>query len=178
MSRRSRHAEPRRPSRRSPNPPDQPPRSPDFAHHSLKCRVCRHPRCRDIEEAFLRWRSPEKIARDFDIPDHSYIYRHVHATGLFARRRRTVTAALERILERSDDEKSSDFDVIRAAGAYAHLDDEGRWQKPNPQNIVILIGDPADLANLPALSNLSIEEISELQEQAARIQSPTRKSRK
>jgi hypothetical protein len=178
MSRRSRHAEPRRPSRRSPNPPDQPPRSPDFAHHSLKCRVCRHPRCRDIEEAFLRWRSPEKLARDYDIPDHSYIYRHVHATGLFARRRHSLTAALERILERSDEERSSDLDVIRAAGAYAHLDDQGRWQEPNPQQIVILVGDPADLANLPDLSILSDTQLEELRQQAARTQSPTRESRK
>jgi hypothetical protein len=178
MAKRRRPAKIQPRSPRSPNPPGQPPRSPDFAHHSLKCRVCRHPRCRDIEEAFLRWRSPEKIARDYDIPDHSYIYRHVHATGLFARRRHSLTAALERILERSDEERSSDLDVIRAAGAYAHLDDQGRWQEPNPRQIVILVGDPADLANLPDLSILSDTQLEELRQQAARTQSPTRESRK
>jgi hypothetical protein len=88
MTKRSRPSETQQQTQPSPDPAPAPRRPPDFAHHSLKCRVCRHPRCRDIEEAFLRWRSPEKLARDYDIPDHSYIYRHVHATGLFDRRRR------------------------------------------------------------------------------------------
>ena len=177
MTKRRRPAKTQRQNQVSPSPPGSPHPPPDLAHHRLKCRVCSHPNRRDIEEAFLRWRSPEKIARDYDIADHSYIYRHVHATGLFARRRRTVTAALERIMERSDKE-TSDLDVIRAAGAYAHLDDQGRWLEPSAQNINIFVGDPADLAKLPALSNLSIAQISELQQQTAKIQSPTRESRK
>jgi hypothetical protein len=175
MIKRSRPAKAQRRSQRSPNPPGTPHRSPDFAHHSLKCRVCSHPKRREIEEDFLRWRSPEKIARDYHIPDHSSIYRHVHATGLSDRRRLSLRASLERILERSDKEKSSDFDVIRAASAYAHLDDQGRWQEPSPQNIVVFVGDPADL---PDLHEIPVTQPSKLQQQVARIQSPTRESRK
>jgi hypothetical protein len=163
---------------KQPQIPRTPYQSPDFAHHKLKCRVCSHPKRHEIEQDYLRWRSPEKLARDYGIPDHSSIYRHLHATGLSARRRLSVRAALERILERSDQTKSSDFDVVRAVSAYAHLDDQGRWQQPNPQNTIIFVGDPTDLSNLPDLSNLTKMQISNLQRQANRIQSPTRENRK
>jgi hypothetical protein len=178
MTKRSRPAESKRQNHRPTNSSDAPHPLPDLAHHRLKCRVCSHPNRREIEQDFLRWRSPEKIAQDYDIADHSYIYRHVHATGLFARRRLSVRAALERILERADEPEPSDFDVVRAGGAYARLDDLGRWQEPNPQNVVIFLGDPADLSKLPDLSNLPNSQISKLHQQVARIQSPTRKIKK
>jgi hypothetical protein len=174
MTKRSHPAEAQRQNQRSPNSSDAPHPPPDLAHHQLKCRVCSHPNRREIEQDFLRWRSPEKIARDYDIADHSNIYRHVHATGLFARRRLSVRAGLERILERSDEAESSDYDVIRAVTAYAHIDDQGRWREPTAQTINIFVGDPADLANLPDLSSLPNWQISKLQKQIARIQSPTR----
>jgi hypothetical protein len=157
---------------KQPQIPRSPHQSPDFAHHKLKCRVCSHPKRHDIEQDFLRWRSPEKLARDYGIPDHSSIYRHVHATGLSARRRLSVRAALERILERSDETKSSDFDVVRAASAYAHLDDQGRWREPTPQNIIIFAGDPPELSDLPTM------QVQKRRPQTTGIQSPTRESRK
>jgi len=59
--------------------------SPDLAHHRLQCRVCRHPECRQIEEEFLRWRSPEKLVADYGIADHSSLYPHAYASGLYVR---------------------------------------------------------------------------------------------
>jgi hypothetical protein len=89
--------------------------------------VCAHPQRDAIEFDFLRWRSPEKLALDYDIADHSSIYRHVHATGLYAHRQKSMHAALESILERSDKIHSSDLDVVRAASIYSHMDENGQW---------------------------------------------------
>jgi len=88
--------------------------------HTRRCRVCAHPDRAAIEQDFLRWRSPEKLARDYGIADHSSIYRHVHATGLYARRQQTIRAALESILERADGCESPDLEVVRAAGCADH----------------------------------------------------------
>ena len=113
-----------------------PTKSPDLAHHRLKCRVCRHAERLQIDQDFLRWRSPEKLAADYGIADHSSIYRHVHATGLYTRRQLSVRAALERIMERADEYGVPCFDVVRAVAAYSHMDDLGRWIQANPQVII------------------------------------------
>jgi hypothetical protein len=110
-----------------------------LARHRRRCKVCASTNREAIEQDFLRWRSPEKLARDYDIADHSSIYRHVHATGLYTRRRQSIRAALETILERSDQAHPSDFDVVRAASAYAHMDGSGQWVDPPTQFIFKLI---------------------------------------
>ena len=107
--------------------------------HRRRCVVCAHPKRDDIERDFLRWRSPEKLACDYDIADHSSIYRHVHATGLYARRQQTIVAALESVMERSDKRHSSDLDVVRAAAAYAHMDESGQWTDPPIQFLLKVI---------------------------------------
>jgi hypothetical protein len=131
------HPAPHPPSNsHAPTNPSASTNSPDLAHHRLKCRVCRHPERHEIEQDFLRWRSPEKLAADYGISDHSSIYRHVHATGLYVRRQLSVRAALERIMERADEYDLPPLDVIRAVAAYSHQDDLGRWIQPNPQVII------------------------------------------
>jgi hypothetical protein len=107
--------------------------------HRRRCKVCAHPKRDAIEQDFLRWRSPEKLAHDYDIADHSSIYRHVHSTGLYARRCQSIRAALETILERSDKDYSSDLDVVRAASAYARMDDSGQWVDPPIQFVFELV---------------------------------------
>jgi hypothetical protein len=84
---------PKRPKRvRTPDQPDYPqqpapgrPSGPrvraKMGPHTRRCNVCRHPHRKEIEQEFLRWRSPDHIAQDYKIPDHSSIYRHVHATA-------------------------------------------------------------------------------------------------
>lgn len=70
-------------------------------YHRIKCNVCADPDRAAIDQAFLFWESPEKIARTYGIPDRSSIYRHARATGLFSRRRKSLSSALESILERA-----------------------------------------------------------------------------
>ncbi|MFZ0410936.1 MAG: hypothetical protein WAL51_05440 [Candidatus Acidiferrales bacterium] len=90
------------------------------SRHSRKCTVCRHPDRGAIESLFLLWRSPVKLAVAFGIADHSHIYRHAHATGLFARRqitKRPAKPAMDQmILATATPER-----VIRAVRLYAQL---------------------------------------------------------
>ena len=98
--------------------------------HTRKCNVCRHPDRDAIEQDFLRWRSPDRIAKDYGIADHSSVYRHVHATGLFARRRATIRLALEPLIERAETVKVTANAIVSAVRVYAHLNDAGEWIEP------------------------------------------------
>ena len=96
-----------------------------LSRHERKCSVCEHEDRAAIEEEFLRWYSPEYIARDHDLPRVSAIYRHAHAFGLFDRRRRTLRFALEPIIEQADSVQADASTVIRAIRTYARLDSRG-----------------------------------------------------
>jgi hypothetical protein len=101
-----------------------------LGRHERKCTVCDHPDRDLIEQEFLRWYSPQDIARDHDLPYASAIYRHAHATGLFERRRRTVRLALEPLIEQATGVNATAGSVIRATRTYAHLDGAGQWIRP------------------------------------------------
>ena len=109
---------------------------PDFERHSRCCSICSHPDRDAIEADFVRWRSPIQIAEDYEIPDRRNIYRHAHATGLFALRSRQVARVMEQYLELVDHDSSEsaslvDFDTVtRAIRVYSHLDENGRWFEP------------------------------------------------
>lgn len=112
-------------------------RSPSLERHRRKCTVCKHAERDAIEEAFLHWVSPEFITEQFDLPDWSTLYRHAHATGLFAQRRRNVRFALENVIERADDvEVITAAGLVRAVRAYACLTDSGEWVEPASHVIV------------------------------------------
>jgi hypothetical protein len=107
------------------------PRVPDLERHSRKCLICSHPDRDAIEGEFIRWRSPHKIARDYNVTDRASIYRHAHATNLFEERRRQIARVLESFLETIDDNPPADFDpVTRAVRVYAHLNANGAWFEP------------------------------------------------
>jgi hypothetical protein len=117
---------------------------PDFARHSRRCCVCSHPDRDSIEGDFIRWRSPELIAKEFKIADRASIYRHAHSTGLFAWRRRELGRVLEGVLDFVDhiDIESADV-IVRAVRAYAHLDQNGNWFEPVRTNFVLTKSVPA-----------------------------------
>jgi len=104
---------------------------PDSERHSRLCSICSHPDRDAIEGDFVRWRKPREIIDDYRLSSRSAFYRHVHATGLFQRRRFELARVLETRLEEADDCPLEQFDIItRAARVYAHLDDNGRWFEP------------------------------------------------
>jgi hypothetical protein len=106
-----------------------------LGRHTRKCGICNHPDRDAIEQEFLRWYSPEDIARDYDIPDHSSVYRHAHATGLFDRRGTTIRVALEPLIEQATGVEVTADAVIRAVRTYAHLNNAGQWVNP-PTHVV------------------------------------------
>lgn len=108
----------------------RPKRRSALARHRRKCSVCRH-RDRDaIERDFLAWQSPDQIAANHGIADHSSIYRHAHATGLFHRRARTIRLALCPIVEQAMTVEVTASSVIRAIELLAQLDADGRLIPP------------------------------------------------
>ncbi len=58
--------------------------------------IVRHPSREEIELEFINWRSPASIVKQYELTNRASIYRHAHALGLFAKRRRNVRAALRR----------------------------------------------------------------------------------
>jgi hypothetical protein len=122
---------------------------PDFARHAGRCSVCAHPDRDAIDADFIRWRSPEMIAREYKLSHRSVIYRHAHSTGLFAWRRRELARVLEGILESAEHMPLDASDVvIRAARVYAHLDEHGNWFEP--ARINFLLTGPASSFHAPA----------------------------
>jgi hypothetical protein len=117
---------------------------PDFSRHSRRCCICLHPDRDAIEGDFIRWRSPELIARDYKIANRTSIYRHAHCTGLFAWRRRELGRVLEGILENAEHVPLEASDaIVRAARVYAHLDDNGNWFEPPRTNLILTGPAPA-----------------------------------
>jgi hypothetical protein len=55
------------------------------------------------------------------------LYRHAHAVGLFGKRQRNIRAALERIIERSEDVEVTASSIVSAIQAYAKINANGQW---------------------------------------------------
>ena len=98
--------------------------------HSRKCAVCNHDDRESIEEAYLNWTSPERIASQFDLSSYASVYRHVEAVGLAASRRRRKHAALDLIIERAGHARVTGGDVIRAIITSARIGDDGEYIEP------------------------------------------------
>ncbi len=126
----------------SPDPAAKRRNRPAVARHTRKCNVCQHPEREAIEHGFLCWRSPDALAKEYGIADHSSIYRHVHATGIFARRRANLRMVLEPLLERAESVKVTANAVISAARLYATINDDGQWIKPPTRRVVIVRHEP------------------------------------
>ena len=112
---------------------DTPP-SPD--RHSRKCAVCNHPEREAIDEAFLHWAPGPSIVNDYKLPSLSCLYRHVHAVGLWRRRRQAVRSALDRIIEKVDSAKVAGHTIIRAIELSCRFSDDGVYKEP-PRRIIV-----------------------------------------
>jgi hypothetical protein len=99
----------------------------NVARHKRTCSVCTHPLCGEIEAAFISWRSPAEIAKEFGLADRANVYRHAHALGLFARRQRNIRAALEKIIEQAGEVEVTASAVVAAVQAYAKINAAGEW---------------------------------------------------
>ena len=106
-------------------------------YHQRNCKICRHPDRPAIEFDYLHWQTPHHIALEYDVPWRS-VYRHAHALGLPAQRRRNLRSSVEFIIEKSSHPAPTAGEVVRAIQLYARMDDEGRIiEVPKTQMIVI-----------------------------------------
>jgi hypothetical protein len=112
-----------------------PEKSQSISRHVRKCRICRHKDRQAIEDAYLRWRSPDFITDEFHLPHHSTIYRHARATGLAPRRRENLYTALEYIIEKSERVRPTAGALIAAVRMCAQL--QGNWTEPRRTCVVI-----------------------------------------
>jgi hypothetical protein len=95
--------------------------SPNLGRHRAGCRICAHPHRQEIEEQFIAWGSPTKIARDYGLRDRSSVHRHARALNLNCKRTQNLHAALEKIIERVDEVKVNAAAVIQAVVTYARI---------------------------------------------------------
>ena len=109
----------------------------DPSQHQRCCTICHHPDREAIEEAFLQWRSPHHMLGEFKILSRTTLYRHAHALGLFAKRRRNLRAALENVIEESETIHPSGSELIAAVRAMTCLKDNGDWVEPTTTHRVV-----------------------------------------
>jgi len=95
--------------------------------HSRKCIICHHPEREAIEEEFLHWRAPWKLAEDYNLADYRTLYRHARAAGILLQRRENLHSALDAFVEAVDDVKFTPDSILRAMRAYSCIDHHGRW---------------------------------------------------
>src|SRR5271167_4589966 len=94
--------------------------------HEHQCRVCKHAHRADIEDEFVSWVSPARIAKKYGV-SRDGLYRHAHVFGLMDKRRRNVRAALERIIERAGEVDVTAAAVVAAIQAYTKINAMGQW---------------------------------------------------
>jgi hypothetical protein len=95
--------------------------------HSRRCIICHHPERDAIEEEFVHWRSPSRLAHDYKLGDYRTIYRHARAAGLLLQRRERLHSALDAFVESVDDVTFTGDTILRAMRAYSCIDSQGRW---------------------------------------------------
>ena len=96
------------------------------SRHEAQCTVCQHKDRSEIEQEFLNWCSPSKIAKGHGITRDA-LYRHAHALGLMEKRSRNVRAALERLIEHADVVKPNASAIVSAVATYARINARGQW---------------------------------------------------
>ena len=95
--------------------------------HSRRCIICHHPEREAIEEEFVHWRAPWKLAQDYKLDDYRTVYRHARAAGLLLQRRERLHSALDAFVESVDDVTFTGDTILRAMRAYSCIDSHGRW---------------------------------------------------
>jgi hypothetical protein len=95
--------------------------------HGRRWIICHHPEREAIEEEFVHWRSPSRLAHDYKLADYRTIYRHARAAGLLLQRRERLHSALDAFVESVDDVTFTGDTILRAMRAYSCIDSHGRW---------------------------------------------------
>ena len=108
--------------------------------HQAHCCICDASDQEEIEEAFVNWECVAQIAQEYNI-ERRAIYRHAHATGLFAMRDSNIRGALGHIIQRAGRVETTADSVIRAVKMFAHMNPRGEWFNP-PTHVIVSPGVP------------------------------------
>ena len=158
-SRPRRRSRARRPQQTAPPAAELSPRD----YHESRCSICNHPERDAIEEEFLHWYGPTLTASHFNVGWRA-LYRHAHATGLYAARERNLRSALGHIVEQACHITPTVDGVLRAIRAYSCLNRDGQWTEP-PAHVVVssgsrITGPPAAIAVAAATLELPASSVS------------------
>jgi len=158
-SRPRRRSRARRPQQAEPPAAELSPRD----YHESRCSICNHPERDAIEEEFLHWYAPSLTASHFNVGWRA-LYRHAHATGLYAARERNLRSALGHIVENACHITPTVDGVLRAIRAYSCLNRDGQWTEP-PAHVVVssgsrITGPPAAIAVAAATPELPASSVS------------------
>src|ERR1700683_409936 len=104
--------------------------------HARKCTVCHHPDREFIDQDYLRWLSPQKIAREYKISHHSVVYRHADATGLRTPRRAALRATLEHFIEQAENVRPTAHSIVSAVRLYSQINNQGQYT-PSPRRHIV-----------------------------------------
>ena len=119
--------------------------------HETHCSICRSRYRDEIDEQFTSWRNVRNIASEWRIEPRA-MYRHAHATGLFAIRDRNIRMALGHIIEEAERISPSADSVIRAVRMLTHINEQGEWVQP-PAHVIVSSGTAFQTRNpLPSVS--------------------------
>lgn len=94
------------------------------ASHEAQCHVCRHPKCKDIENGYVAWRPLGELSEEFAISEDS-IVNHATFKGLLKKRSENDRGIFVRIAEMGfrglDPDKITGANVINAAEAMVRM---------------------------------------------------------
>jgi len=111
----------------------------NLGRHQAQCTICSSPYREQIEQEWTSWHSPQHFAELFDV-SRDALYRHAHALDLFTKRRRNITMALEKIIERVDRIPMSGSQIVSAIQTYVKLNSSGKGteqaQGTNPNELL------------------------------------------
>jgi len=110
-----------------------------LVRHKAKCGICAHPQLQEIEQEFVNWTSPTKIASEFGV-SRDAVYRHSWATGLAAKRQTNIRSALEKIIEQAGDVEANANAVVAAIGAWPSKRPSAAIpSRPQLQDVVLVL---------------------------------------
>jgi hypothetical protein len=93
----------------------------NLGRHKAQCSVCKHPNCKEIEEAWVSWVGLGAIEYEYKVSLYA-IRRHCLAFNLRSKRRKNLIRAYERIVERMDGVDFNGANVLSALKEIAKLD--------------------------------------------------------
>lgn len=90
-----------------------------------------------MQHAYLNWLSPKAIVEAFNL-DFAYapahVASHMEVTGIRDKRKLSLHAALEKIIETGAQRPITASEIIHAVEAYCKIDEKGRWLPKDEEN--------------------------------------------